>query len=319
MIKIINLEKQTIPSNVVFPQLSLPHQWFEYSDIKNEDIIHIANDADVILVNKLQISKEIIYSLPNLKLICVMATGYNNIDTQACKERGIAVSNLQKYGTDSVAEHTIGLILSLARNIPLYSERVKDCTWSKSKIFCLMNYNIYDLKGKTLGIIGKGAIGQRLGEIAKNAFGMNVIFADRKISVAKREDKTDFIETIKQSDFISIHCPLTTDTKDLITLKEISVMKNNVCLINVSRGGIINEQDLAKALQDHLIAGAAVDVVNEEPIADNHVLLSLLGKYNFIITPHIAWLGDTALANVGHQIIENIEAFFNGKLIRRIV
>jgi glycerate dehydrogenase len=319
MITIVNLEAHTVHKNVTLPKLNFPHAWINCYNTKQEEIIEKALCADIIIVNKLLITAEIIQALPKLKLINIIATGTNNVDLIACKNNNVAVTNLQKYGTESVAEHAISMMLALSRNICLYKDRVSDLSWTKSNSFCLMNYSIQELHNKTLTIIGHGAIGERIGQIAKLAFNMNIIFANHKNSSVIATNKTDFNEALRLADYISINCPLTNETKNLITEKEFNLMKSNAILINVARGGIVNEDDLYQALINNKIRGVGIDVTIKEPIEESNNLLKLLKTHNIIITPHCAWLGDSALNNIGNQLIENIELFLNGKQIRRVI
>lgn len=319
MINIVNLEAHTVHKNIQFSKPSFEHHWTDCYNTTPDEIIEKAIDADIIIVNKLKITEEIISSLPKLKLINIMATGTNNIDIEACKRHGIALTNLQKYGTASVAEHAISLMMLLSRNLISYRDRVNDLSWSKSNSFCLMNYPIQELSGKNLTIIGKGAIGEKLANIAEHGFGMHVIFADRKNATTKQKDRVEFNQALREADYISLHCPLTEQTKDLISYTEFAIMKPSVILVNVARGSIVNESALYQAIITNQIAGAGLDVTSQEPIPINNKLLELAKTENLIITPHCAWLGDTALKNIGSQIIENMEEFIKGAAIRRIV
>ncbi|MGN1393957.1 MAG: NAD(P)-dependent oxidoreductase [Succinivibrionaceae bacterium] len=322
MIKIVNLEANTVHKSIKFKKLSFDNEWINYQYTTQNQIVERAKDADIIIVNKLIISNEILEKLPKLKLISLMGTGYNNIDINACKKHQIALTNLQKYSTESVAEHTITLIMNLARNIPLYQQKIQDGTWSNSNCFCLMDYSSTDLFGKTLAIIGKGAIGSRVGEIAEKGFGMKVIYLSRKHDTSEnmlKNDKTPFYEGLKTADFISIHCPLSKDTENLIDSYELSLLKPTAIIINVSRGNIINEEAMINALKNNKIGGLGLDVFSEEPLKQDSQLIKFLGKYNIILTPHTAWLGNIALNNLQEQLIENIESFIKHKNVRRII
>lgn len=274
-------------------------------------IINRCKDAEIVLTNKTPLDKEIIDSLPNLKYIGVMATGYNVVDVQAAKERGVIVTNIPTYGTAAVAQMTIALLLEMCHHVGAHSDAVFNGDWSRNPDWSFWNYPLIELAGKTMGIIGYGRIGQNVGQIAQ-ALGMKVLATspDSKKSLENKNMKyVDLDNLLKNSDVISLHCPLLESTEGIINQDSISKMKESVMLINTSRGQLIVEEDLAKALNEGRIAGAALDVVSSEPIDENNPLLK---AKNCIITPHIAWAPRESRARLMNLVLENIETYLKG-------
>ncbi|MFM2196613.1 MAG: hypothetical protein RLZZ505_45 [Verrucomicrobiota bacterium] len=282
-----------------------------------DQIVGRAKDADIILTNKVPLSAETLAQLPNLKFISVLATGYNIIDTAACAARGIPVSNVPIYSTDSVAEFVFSLILDFTKRAAFHSELAKQGTWESSPDFCFwQNPNFTELAGKTLGIIGFGRIGQRVGELGA-AFKMNILAHSRSRSAEAgfpfQWASTE--EILAASDFISLHCPLTPETQNMISVATLAKMKPTAFLINTARGALIDEQALADALNSDLIAGAACDVVSAEPILPSNPLLH---AKNLTLTPHIAWATIEARLRLMAITAENIAAFAAGKPIHTV-
>lgn len=263
--------------------------------------------ADIIIVNKTPINAATIQGCSNLKLITVAATGYNIVDIQAAKERNIPVCNVPVYGTDSVAQHTIALLLELTNHAGKHAQSVADGEWSRNADWCYSKTPIIELSGKTLGIVGYGRIGKKVAAIA-NALGMRVIFHN-KCKTSSPEERT-LDELFQQSDFISLHCPLTEQNKGFINKKLLMSMKPTAYLVNTSRGQLINEPDLADALKQHIIAGAALDVLSVEPPPANH---PLIGLENCLITPHNAWISFEARKRLMETTLENVKALLSGK------
>lgn len=277
------------------------------------DIVERAKDADIVLTNKTPMTAETIAALPNLKFISVLATGYNVVDIKAARERNIPVSNIPIYGTDTVAQFVFALILNFCHNAKHHGDAVKEGRWSACPDFCFWDTPIIELKGKTMGILGFGRIGRRTGELAK-AFGMNVLAAD-----VYRNNPPDYDfswceveEIFEKSDFVSLHCPLTPENTGMVNKALLSKMKSSAFLVNTSRGPLINESDLAQALNDGVIAGAACDVVSVEPIKKDN---PLLGAKNITITPHIAWATLEARTRLMGYTVDNIAAFQKGSPI----
>jgi lactate dehydrogenase-like 2-hydroxyacid dehydrogenase len=265
--------------------------------------------AETIITNKVVIDRKIMEASPALKLICVAATGMNNIDLLYAEEKKIAVKNAKGYSTDSVAQLSFGLILNLLNHIPFYDSYVKDGEYSKSKIFTNLSKEIIQIKNKTIGIIGLGAIGQKVAEIAK-AFGAEVIYysaSGKNNNPSYR--KVSFEELLAASDIISIHAPLNDLTRNLIGYEELKKMKRTALLINAGRGGIVSEKDLARALDENLIAGAALDVYEKEPIPASNPLLKIKNPEKILLMPHIAWSALEARQELLRQVIGHIKDY----------
>jgi glycerate dehydrogenase len=283
-----------------------------YSSTSESDLLARISDADVIITNKVVLGRQALEATP-AKLVCVVATGTNNIDLVAAKSRGITVSNCQAYGVNSVVQHTIALMLALNTRLLDYDRDAKAGAWGKSDQFCLLDYPITELSGKTLGIVGFGHLGQGVAKIAE-AFGMKIIIAKRD-SNDQRDGRVDMDLLLQTSDVITLHCPLTDETRDLIDRAALQAMKSTAVLINVARGGVVNEQDLADALRDGQIAGAATDVLTEEPPVNGNPLLDSRIP-NLIVTPHSAWGSVESRKTIIQQTIENITAFQQGEPVR---
>ena len=304
---IVFLDSSTFPSNILFPKLSFNHTWKNYKFTKKAEVKERINKANIVVTNKIELNKSNLKFAKDLELIAITATGTNIIDLDYCKAHNISVCNLRNYASVSVAEHVLTLMLALSKNIKGLERDINKKIWQKRKVFALLSREINDLNGKTLGIIGKGSIGIKVGKLAK-AFGMKVKF----FSVRKYRG-IEFKKFVSSLDFISIHCPLNRNTENLITIKELKLMKHNVILINTARGGIVNEVDLTKALKRKIIAGAGIDVTTTEPPKPSHTYYSILNKSNFIWTPHTAWASQETLQGAINQLIENINSFYKGK------
>ncbi|HUH41325.1 MAG TPA: D-2-hydroxyacid dehydrogenase, partial [Castellaniella sp.] len=245
---------------------------------------------------------------PRLRLIALAATGTDNIDLRACAQAGIVVSNVRDYATHSVPEHTMALILALRRSLIAYRQSVIEGRWQSASSFCYFDYPIRDLSHSTLGIIGRGALGEAVAELAR-AFGMKVQFAARREVDAPAEDYTSFGHVLRTSDIISLHCPLNEQTRGMIGEAEFRLMERKPLLINTARGGLVDEHALVRALRDGQLSGAAFDVASQEPPGPDHPLMSIAHLPNFILTPHVAWASAEAIATMIHQVRDNIEAF----------
>lgn len=276
-----------------------------------EKILERTANADVILTNKTPLPGEIINQLSTLKYIGVLATGYNVIDIQTAKANGMIVANVPGYSTASVAQLTFALLLELCHHVQRHSDAVAEGKWSRSADFCFWDYPLIELSGKTIGIIGFGAIGQRMADIAV-AFGMQVMACSRRQT--DQSNRKNFrwastVELIEQSDVVSIHCPLLPETKGLINKESLKKMKPSAFLLNTSRGPIVVDEDLAGALNNGTIAGAGLDVLSvEPPLADN----PLFKAKNCIITPHIAWATKEARERLMQSVVDNLKAFISG-------
>lgn len=277
-------------------------------------IIERAKDAEVILTNKTPLTKEILDELPMLKYIGVLATGYNVVDVEAAKERNITVTNIPSYGTDTVSQAAIALLLELCHRTGDHSNAVKNGEWTNSPDFCFWNHPIIELSGKTMGIIGYGQIGQTTSRIAQ-AFSMKVLAYNRtreKVIETESVRYATLEELYREADVIMLHCPLTEENEGFINKESIEQMKDSVLIVNNARGALINEADLADALNRGKVAGAGLDVVSEEPISEDNPLLK---AKNCIITPHIAWASLEARQRLLDIAVENLSKYLEGNPI----
>ncbi len=284
-----------------------------------EKRIERIKDKDIVITNKVVIDKEVIDNAPDLKLVCVAATGTNNVDLEYAKKKGIAVTNVAGYSTNSVVQHTFAMLFYLLENLKYYDEYVKSSNYSKSPIFTHIGKPFWEIAGRRWGIIGLGTIGRKVGKVARE-FGCEVVYYST--SGVKREEEfpqVDLDTLLSTSDIVSIHAPLNEKTKNLITYEKIKLMKMNSILLNLGRGGIVNESDLAKALDDDLIYAAGLDVLEKEPIDSENPLLKIKNKDRLLITPHIAWTSFEARERLVNEIVRNIEAFLEGKERNRVV
>lgn len=273
-------------------------------------------DAECVIVNKVVLDRECLERCTGLRLILVVATGTNNIDLAAAQELGITVSNCRGYGSGSLAQHVLALMLSLARSLPSYQAAVARGDWSRAATFCLLEFPIRQLDGRTLGLIGHGELGSAVGHAAE-ALGMRVMVAERRSAEHCRPGRTPFEHVLAESDVISIHCPLTPQTQGLIAEAELRRMRHDTLLINTARGGIVDEQALARALREGWIAGAGVDVLSSEPpAADNPLLAGDIP--NLIVTPHCAWGSREARQRIVEQTCENLEGWKRGQPVRTV-
>lgn len=307
------LDRATIAPHICLRKPRFSHTWQEYPTSTSAQLPQRLHKTTIAITNKVPLLADTLSVLPNLKMIAVAATGTDIIDLDYCKAHNIVVSNVRRYTLHSVAEHTFALILALRRQLFAYRQTLLNGDWQSAKIFCLFTHRILDLHESRLGIIGGGALGQAVADLGR-AFGMEVVFAERKYSdPSSRPAYLGFDEIVQSSDIISLHCPLNPDTQHMIAMPEFKKMKRTALLINTARGNLIQEKDLATALKQGLIAGAALDVVSHEPIDAHNPLLGLLDTPNFILTPHTAWTSDQAMQALSEQLISNIENFAKGK------
>ena len=315
--RIVQLE-----GDFVIPGMRRPafaHEWVEYGTTLPAQVVERLSGADVALINKVTLDASTIGCLPDMKMIAVAATGTNCVDLEACKARGIVVSNIRGYAVHTVPEHVMSLLLALSRNLVAWRETLIAGGWQKSGQWCLFNHPIRDLHGATLGLIGSGTLGNGVARLAE-AFGMRVLRAERKGAATVRAGYTAFDEVLAEADAISLHCPLTPETKGLIGEAELHAMKSSALLVNTARGGIVDEAALVRALREGWIGGAGFDVLTAEPPADDHPLVhpDLLALPNFLLTPHVAWSSRPAMQTLADQLIDNIEAFAAGTPRNRV-
>lgn len=307
--KIVFLDSTAIPKHISIPRPSFEHTWTEYDHTSSAETIERAKDADIVITSKVIFDRETLKQLPKLKLIAITATGTNNVDLAAAEEMGIAVRNVTGYSSTTVPEHVIGLIFSLKHSLAGWLRDQTEAKWAESKQFCYFDYPITDVRGSTLGVFGKGCLGTEVGRLA-NAVGMKVLYAEHKDATVCREGYTPFDEVLKQADIVTLHCPLTETTKNLINAETLSKMKKGAFLINTGRGPLIDELALVDALKTGHLGGAALDVmVKEPPEKDNPLILAAKTMPNLIITPHIAWASDSAVTTLVGKVMQNIEEF----------
>jgi glycerate dehydrogenase len=286
-------------------------EYVEHEKTSVEDIVPRLRGATVAIINKVPMRAETLEQLPDLKMIAVAATGYDVVDVAWCKQHGIAVANIRNYAVHTVPEHAFAMILALRRNLLAYRQDVEAGVWNRSEQFCFFTHPIGDLHGSTLGILGEGAIGQATAAIGR-AFGMKVLFADHEPPKMEGVTFTPFEQVLAEADVLSLHCPLTPATRNIINLEAMRKMKRTALLINTARGGLVDEAALIQALDQGLIAGAGFDVLTVEPPRDGHPLLDVR-RANFILTPHVAWASDGAMQFLADQLIDNIDAWAAGK------
>jgi len=310
--KIVVLDGYTLnPGDLSWDELYTLGDVMIYDSTPHDKILERAVGAEILITNKTTLTKEILDNLPDLKYIGVLATGYNIVDTSEAKRRNITVTNVPAYSTMSVAQLTFALLLELCHHVQKHSDSVMNGKWAQSPDFSYSDFPLIELAGKTFGIIGFGTIGKKVADIA-SVFGMNVIAASRHQtdqSERKNFRWASVNEVMEQADFVSIHCPLLPETKGLINAESLRRMKKSAFLLNTSRGPVVVEEDLAFALNNHIIAGAGIDVLSLEPPRKDNPLFK---AKNCIITPHIAWATKEARIRLMSIAINNLAAFFSG-------
>lgn len=315
MHKIVFLDADSIIADIRAPVFE--HHWENYSATSADQTVARLEGATVAITNKVQLRRDTLEQLPDLKMVAIAATGTDNVDIACCRERNIVVSNIRNYSVHTVPEHAFMLMLALRRNLPGFREDIRNGAWQKSTQFCLFTHPVRDLHDTTLGIVGYGAIGKALHQIAL-AFGMKVLIAERKGAESVRSGYAEFDAVLGQSDIISLHLPLNTQTRHLIAEREFKLMQRGALLINTARGGLVDETALYDALLTGRIAGAGFDVLEKEPPTSGNPLLDI-NLPNFILTPHIAWSGRAAMQILADQLVDNIEAWVAGAPQNRVV
>lgn len=314
--KIVFLDSTAVPKHIPIPRPSFNHEWIEYERTSADETVERAKEADIVITSKVVFDRDTLAQLPKLKLIALTATGTNNVDLVAAKELGIEVKNVTGYSSVTVPEHVLGLIFSLKHSLAGWLRDQTSAKWAESKQFCYFDYPITDVRGSTLGVVGKGCLGTEVGRLAE-AIGMKVLYAEHKNANTCREGYTPFEDVLKQADIVTLHCPLTEKTENLINSDTLSQMKKGAFLINTGRGPLVDELALLHALQSGHLGGAALDVmIKEPPEKDNPLILAAKTMPNLIITPHIAWASDSAVTTLVKKVTQNMEDFvaqFNQK------
>lgn len=311
--KIVILERKSVGMDVDVSMFERLGTLEVYESTEKEQIAERVKEADVIIANKAPLNEETIGGAEKVKLICEFATGYDNIDIPYCSKRGIKVANATDYSTHTVAQHTFALAFYILEKLHHYDNYVKSGAYAKSSSFTNFDEIFTEIYGKTWGIIGMGNIGKKVAHIAE-AFGCNVIFMSASgKSTCTEYKQVDFETLLKESDILSLHCPLTDRTKYLLNLKAMKKMKKSAVLINVARGQVVNNEELYTALTEGIIAGAALDVVEKEPISVDNPLNKIKDSGKLIITPHIGWASTEARTRCVGEAYKNVEAFLKGE------
>ena len=305
---IVVLDRDTLVNRPF--DFDFPHTLSSYGTTEAHETLERIRGADIVITNKVVISAQAFAENPQLKLVAVTATGVNNVDVEAAKQNGTAVCNIRAYGNESVAEHAFMMMITLMRNLPAYQRDVAAGLWENSPFFCHLGAPMRDLNGKTLAIFGRGNIGQTLATYAQ-AFKMKVVFVEHKHAETVRDGYVSFDEAVRTADALSLHCPLTPETANVIGEAELQQMKPGAILINCGRGGLVDEAALVAALKYGQIGGAGFDVLTQEPPRDGNPLLKARLP-NLIVTPHIAWASQEAANRLFDILLDNINRFVAG-------
>lgn len=309
---IVFLDKSAVAPQLHVEEPGFPHRWTEYDFTESDQLVERARDATIIVTCGAPVRAPELAQLPKLELVCVAMTGTDHVDVDYCHEHGIQVCNVPAYSPGTVAEHALGLLLTLRRKILVYHNLLNSDKWYgdgwQTNVF--LDHQVNDIHSSRIGIVGTGMIGRAMGKMAAG-IGMDVVYYNR----GKLSDElpcVSFDELLETCDAISLHCPLTSATRDMFTLAELKRMKKGAVIINAARGGIVNEKDLAEALNSGILAGAAIDIVEQDPIRPDEPLLKLMDLPNFIMTPHIAWSSQQSMQGLIDRAMNNINQFQSG-------
>ncbi len=311
--KITVLDAKTLGEDLSLEPLKETGECKIYTETEPSMVPERIKDTDVVVINKIKLNESNLKFAKNLKLICLAATGYDNVDTAYCRENGIAVCNVVGYSSHSVAQLTATLVLALSTNLTTYTDFVNKGKYTESGVANRLTPVYHELFGKTWGIIGYGNIGKEVGGIAK-ALGCNVIYTKK----TPDENSVDIDTLCKEADIITIHTPLNAETKHLINVKRINLMKNDVIIVNVARGAITDEEAVANAIKNNRVGGFATDVYSVEPFPDNHPFNDILSLPNVLLTPHMAWGAYESRKRCLDEIVKNIKAFYAGEIRCRV-
>lgn len=316
--KVVFLDSMTVGKDVDLSPFYQLGEFIVYEMSDAKEAAERVKDADVIIANKVLMNEACLKDAPGVKLIALTATGYNNVDFEYVKKRGIAVTNVAGYSTDSVVQHTFALLFQVMEKMDYYTRYVRSGEYMKSPMFCDLGRTFYELKGKTWGIIGLGAIGRGVARVAE-AFGCQVIY----YSTSRKNNSSDYEqvsmdELLARADVVSVHAPLTEQTRGLMNYEAFCKMKRNAFFVNVGRGPIVEEAGLVRALQENRFGGAALDVISAEPMRPDNPLFSLREDERLVITPHVAWGTFEARSRLMKEVYENIVCFFSGEIRNRV-
>lgn len=312
-VRIVFLDRATLPDFIELKAFDFAHEVIAYDQTKPDEVVGRIAQAQIVITNKVPVSAADLAQADGLKLVAVAATGTNIVDIEACRQKGVVVTNIRNYAVNTVPEHTLALIFALRRSLLPYHLSVARGRWAQSGQFCYFDYPVSDLADSTLGIFGSGALGSAVAGRAQ-ALGMKVLFAGRKGETTVKENHTPFEEVIARADILSLHLPLTDGTRHMIGAPELAQMKSTAILINTARGGLVDEAALADALEKRQIGGAGFDVVTQEPMPDTHPFMRLMNRPDFILTPHVAWASRQAIQTLADQLVDNINAFERGEI-----
>ena len=312
MQRIVFLDRSTIAPQIRLRRPRFDHELIEHERTGPDDVVARLAGASVAIINKVPLTAGALERLPELRLVAVAATGTDCVDKPYCEAHDIAVANIRGYAVNTVPEHTFALILALRRSIVAFRDDVLSGAWQTAGQFCFFNHPIRDLAGARLGIIGEGVLGQRVAELAR-AFHMVPLFAAHKGRSGLGPLYTPWPEVLETSDIITLHSPLTPETRGMIAMPEFRAMKRRPLIVNTARGGLVDENDLVRALDEGLISGAGFDVVTGEPPSPDNPLMRAAGRPNVILTPHVAWASDEAQQALADQLMDNIENFVAGQ------
>lgn len=317
MQNLVFLDRETLGPRVVMREPAFPHSFMDYDRTAPGEVAHRITHATIVITNKVVLSAETLAQAPDLKLIAVAATGTDCVDKAYCAAHGITVTNIRGYAEHAVPEHTFALMLAVRRSLLPYRADTIDGAWQRSGMFCFFNHPIVDLGGTRLGIVGSGDLGQRVAAIAR-AFGMEPVFSARK-GGSPKDGQIPWEEMLETSDVVTLHCPLTPETRDMIGLAEFEQMKRKPVLVNTARGGIVVEDDLDVALERGLLSGAGIDVTFPEPPPEDSVIMRIARRPNVILTPHVAWASDEARQRLTDQLVDIIERYAAGRPFNVVV
>ncbi|WP_137732588.1 D-2-hydroxyacid dehydrogenase [Pseudaquabacterium pictum] len=312
MHRIVFLDRSTLAPQVRLRAPAFAHEMIEHADTAADQVVQRLAGAHIAILNKVPLTAAALARLPDLRLVAVAATGTDCIDKAACQRHGVVVCNIRGYAVHTVPEHTFALMLALRRNLVAYRQDVIAGRWQASGRFCFFDHPIRDLAGARLGIIGAGVLGQRVAALAR-AFGMVPLIAAHKGRSDMGPAFTPWQEVIETSDVITLHCPLTPQTRGMIARPEFRAMRRRPLLINTARGGLVDEAALVEALDEGWVGGAGFDVTEGEPPAAGHPLMRVAARPNVILTPHVAWASEEAQQSLADQLVDNIELFVSGQ------
>lgn len=310
MTRIVFLDRETLAPHIPLPRPGFDHDWVDHARTAPDQTAARLAGATIAVTNKVRIGAAELDAAPDLRLIAVAATGYDCVNVAACAARGVAVANIRGYSVNSVPEHVFTLLLGLRRALVPFVNATRDGAWQRAGQFCFFDQPIRDLGGSTMGIIGSGTIGGRVGEIAR-AFGMTVLYGARP-GQPSDDTRTALPELFARADVISLHCPLTDSTRHILNAAAFGAMQRAPIILNTARGGLIDLEALETALAEGQISGAGIDVADREPPAADDILMRLGADPRVLVTPHVAWASDTAQTTLAAQLIEVIEGFVAG-------